>query len=51
MSFHENGKRHQDNAAKRLSDIRHRGQVKDKKDKKEEQWIKQMEAAAMKDYM
>ena len=51
INFHENGKRHQEAAAKRLSDIRYRGQVQDKKDKKEAQWIKQMEEAAMNDYM
>ena len=50
IAFHENGKNHKFNASKRIDDIRRRGTQNDRQSKKEEQWIRQMEEAAMNDY-
>ena len=50
ISFHESGKKHQENAAKRLQDIHKNQSFKDRKDAKEAEWIAQMERNAMKDY-
>ncbi len=50
MEFHESGKRHKENVAKRLTEIQARGAHNDRKAAKEEEWIKKMEADALKDY-
>ena len=51
IAFHENGRKHQQNTELRLDDIRKRGAAADKKAAKEQQWIAQMEAAALNDYI
>ncbi|TRY73853.1 hypothetical protein TCAL_01906 [Tigriopus californicus] len=50
IEFHESGRKHQLNTEKRLTDIRKRSTIQDKKAEKQAQWIEQMEAAALKDY-
>jgi len=50
IEFHENGKRHQQAVKDRLRDIGQKGVREEKKTAKEEQWLKQIEQQAMKDY-
>lgn len=50
ISFHENGRRHQQAVENKLYDIRKKGRLTDRKVEREEQWMKEIEAKAMKDY-
>lgn len=50
IEFHESGKRHQQAVKDRLRDIGQKGARDQKKSAKEEQWMKQIEQQAMKDY-
>jgi hypothetical protein len=47
---HEGGTKHFANAQRRLQEMRERGTKNRAKQKQEDEWIKQMEEAAMKDY-
>lgn len=48
--FHEGGKRHKENVAKKLSDIARKSQKDEKERKKMDQHMRQMEDAALKAY-
>jgi len=50
IEFHESGRRHQAAVQTRLKDIGRKGALDDKKAKKEEEWLRKMEQAAMNDY-
>ena len=50
IEFHESGKRHQQAVKDRLRDIGQKGLKDERKNAKEEQWLKQIEQQAMKDY-
>jgi len=50
IEFHENGKKHKQAVQDRLRDIGRKGAQDEKKTAKEEQWLKQIEQQAMKDY-
>ena len=43
IDFHEGGRKHQFNVQNRLTSIRSRAAIKDKREAKEEQWLAQME--------
>ena len=50
ISFHENGKKHQQAVENRLYEIKRKGKKDDLKARKEEEWMKEIERKAMNDY-
>jgi hypothetical protein len=50
VTFHENGKRHQQAVENKLYDIRKRGKRDELKANREEQWMQDIESKAMRDY-
>lgn len=50
ISFHENGRRHQQAVENRLYEIKRKGKKDDLKAKREEDWLKDIERKAMNDY-
>jgi len=50
ISFHENGKRHQQAVENKLYDIKRRGAKEDKKANLEKKWLEEIEQKAMNDY-
>ena len=47
---HEGGTKHFANAQRRLAEMRRRGAANSAAKRQEEEWVKQMEEAALKDY-